>query len=265
MKNFNGRRFLSFFLEKEVKKLYGYPYLEFRFQEEIIMSTEQMKRCPLFAGLREEDLKRMRAVASLKHVGKKEILFGEGEEAKGFYVILSGKVKLYKISAEGKEQILHVVSAPDAFAEAALFLEGSYPAFAEALAESQLLFFPKREFIQLIERNPKLSINMIVSLSHFLRRFASLIEELSLKEVSSRVSKYLVDLSLKSAKEGKNPKEVDLDLSKNQLASKLGTISETLSRTLTKMKAKGIIDVRKNKIVILNQEALRESASGLKI
>ena len=229
------------------------------------MSTELLKRCPLFAGLKEEDLKRIRAVASLKQIGKREILFGEGEEAKGFYVILSGKVKLYKISPEGKEQILHVVSAPDAFAEAALFLEGSYPAFAETLADSQLLFFPKRDFIQLIEGNPQLSINMIVSLSHFLRRFASLIEELSLKEVSSRVAKYLIDLSLKSAKEGKNPKEVDLDLSKNQLASKLGTISETLSRTLTKMKAKGIIDVKRNKILILNQQALRESASGLKV
>jgi len=109
------------------------------------MSTELLKRCPLFAGLKEEDLKRIRAVALLKQVGKKQILFGEGEEARGFYVILSGKVKLYKISPEGKEQILHVVSAPDAFAEAALFLEGSYPAFAEALADSQLLFFPKKD------------------------------------------------------------------------------------------------------------------------
>jgi len=229
------------------------------------MSAELLKRCPLFAGLKEEDLKRMRAVASLKRVGKKEILFGEGEEARGFYVILSGKVKLYKISPEGKEQILHVVSAPDAFAEAALFLEGSYPAFAEALAESQLLFFPKKDFVQLIERNPQLSINMIVSLSQFLRRFASLIEELSLKEVSSRVAKYLIDLSLKSAKEEKDRSEVELDLSKSQLASKLGTISETLSRTLTKMRAKRVIDVKKNRIRILNRELLEEMASGMKI
>jgi CRP/FNR family transcriptional regulator len=229
------------------------------------MSTELLKRCPLFAGLREEDLRRIKAIANLKRVGKKEVLFSDGEEAKGFYVVLSGKVKLYKISPEGKEQILHVVSTPDAFAEAALFLEGSYPAFAEALVDSQLLFFPKRDFIRLIEKNPQLSINMIVSLSHFLKRFASLIEELSLKEVSSRIAKYLTDLSLKSSKEGKNPKEVELDLSKTQLASKLGTISETLSRTLSKMKAKGIIDVKKNKILILNREALDELASGLKI
>jgi len=229
------------------------------------MAIEVLKQCPLFAGLKEEDLRRIRAIASLKRVGKREILFSDGEEARGFYVILSGKVKLYKISPDGKEQILHVVSAPDAFAEAALFLEGSYPASAEALAESQLLFFPKRDFVRLIEQNPQLSINMIVSLSHFLRKFTSLIEELSLKEVSSRLAKYLMDLSLKSAKGGKNPKEVDLDLSKTQLASKLGTISETLSRTLSKMKAKRVIDVKKNRILILNREVLEELASGLKI
>ena len=229
------------------------------------MSSDLLRRCPLFAGLREEDLRMIKAIAKPKQLIRKEILFGDGEEAKGFYVLLSGRVKLYKISHEGKEQILHIVSAPDAFAEAALFLEGSYPAFAEALIDSQLLFFPKIDFIRLIERNPQLSINIIVSLSHFLRKFASLIEELSLKEVSSRIAKYLIDLSLKSSKEGKNPKEVELDLSKTQLASKLGTISETLSRTLAKLRAKGLIDVQRNQIVILDRQALEEVASGLKV
>ncbi len=174
-------------------------------------------------------------------------------------------MKLYKISPEGKEQILHVVSAPDAFAEAALYLEGTYPAFAEALDDCQLLFFPKRDFTQLIEKNPQLGINMIVSLSHFLRKFVVLIEELSLKEVSSRIAKYLMDLSIRSSQEGKNPKEVELDLTKTQLASKLGTISETLSRTLAKMKSKGIIEVKRNKITILDREALEELASGMKL
>ena len=229
------------------------------------MSIELLKRSPLFAGVGVKDLRRIRPIASLRQVGKKEILFSEGEEARGFYVVLSGKVKLYKISPEGKEQILHVVSAPDTFAEAALFLEGSYPAFAEVLSDSQLLFFPKRDFIHLIEKNPKLSINMIVTFSHYLKKFSLLIEELSLKEVSSRIAKYLIDLSLKSSKEGRNPKEVDLDLSKTQIAQKLGTISETFSRTLAKMKTKGIIDVKRNRILILDREALGELASGLKI
>jgi CRP-like cAMP-binding protein len=229
------------------------------------MSIELLRRCPLFAGLKEEDLKRIRDIASLRQIEKREVLFSDGEETRGFYVILSGRVKLFKVSPEGKEQILHIVSAPDAFAEAALFLEGTYPAFAEAMTDCQLLYFPKRDFIQLIEKNPQLSINMIVTLSHYLKRFASLIEELSLKEVSSRIAKYIIDLSMRSSKEGKSPKEVELDLSKTQLALKLGTISETLSRTLAKMKAKRIIDVKKNKIIILNREALEELASGLKM
>ena len=236
------------------------------------MFTDQLRRCPLFAGLQEKDLQKIRAIATPRQFQKREVLFSDGGEAKGFYVILTGKVKLYKISPEGKEQILHIVSAPDTFAEAALFLEGTYPAFAEALMDSQLLFFPKRNFIGLIEKNPQLSINMIVSLSQYLKRFASLIEELSLKEVSSRIAKYLIDLSLKLSKvdttrirEGKVSTEIELDLSKTQLASKLGTISETLSRTLAKMRAKKIIDVKKNRILILNRELLEEMASGMKI
>jgi CRP-like cAMP-binding protein len=236
------------------------------------MSTDQLRRCPLFAGLQEKDLQKIRAIATPRQFRKRDILFSDGGEAKGFYVILTGKVKLYKISLEGKEQILHIVSAPDTFAEAALFLEGTYPAFAETLMDSQLLFFPKRNFIELIEKNPQLSINMIVSLSQYLKRFASLIEELSLKEVSSRIAKYLIDLSLKLSKvdttrfrEGKVSTEIELDLSKTQLASKLGTISETLSRTLAKMRAKKIIDVKKNRILILNRKLLEEMASGMKI
>jgi len=92
-----------------------------------------------------------------------------------------------------------------------------------------------------------------------------LVEELSLREVSSRIAKYLLDLSVRSMKEGRIPKEVELDLSKTQLALRLGTISETLSRTLAKLKAKGLIDVRGNRIQILNREALGELASGIKL
>lgn len=229
------------------------------------MAIGLLKKCPLFAGLKEEDLKKVRAISVVKQAVKKEVLFSEGEEARGFYVILRGRVKLYKISPDGKEQILHVVSAPDSFAEASLFNEGIYPAFAETIEDSQILFIPKKEFIDMIEKNPQLSLNMIASLSHYLRRFASLIEELSLREVSSRVAKYLINLSIKRMKEGKNPNEVELDLTKTQLALKLGTISETLSRTLAKMKAKGVIDVQKNLIVILKRDVLEEFSSGIKV
>ena len=88
------------------------------------MSMDLLRRCPLFAGLKDEDLKKFGSIALPRSIRKKGVLFSEGEEAKGFYVILTGKIKLYKVSSEGKEQILHVVASPDAFAEAALFLDG---------------------------------------------------------------------------------------------------------------------------------------------
>ena len=228
------------------------------------ISIKLIKRSWLFAELNEKDLKKIVAITSLKKVGKQEILFSDCEEANGFYVVLSGKVKLYKVSPEGKEQIVHVISAPEAFGEASLFLKGSYPFFAETLSDCELLFFPKRDFLRLIKKNSRLSANMTVNLSQYVKRFASLIEDLSLKEVPSRIAKYLLDLSLKQLEGAKSSKEIELDLSRSQLASRLGTIRETLSKSLAKMKAGRIIDIKKNKILILNREALEKLASGLK-
>lgn len=229
------------------------------------MTTDLLRRCPLFSGLDDDDFGKIRRIALTKRIGKRKIVFSEGEPAKGFYVLLSGRVKLFKVSSEGKEQILHIVSAPDAFAEAALFLEGTYPAFAETLTDCEMAFFPKRDFVDLVTKNPQLSLNMIVSLSHYLKKFAVLIEELSLKDVSSRVAKYILDLSLKASAEGRAATEVDLDVSKTQLALKLGTISETLSRTFAKLKAKRVIDVRRDRIRILDRKVLEQVASGLKV
>lgn len=227
--------------------------------------TRLLKRSALFAGLNEKDLGKVIAIASLRQVRKGEILFSDCEQPNGFYVVLSGKVKLFKVSPEGKEQIILVVSAPDTFAEASLFLQGSYPLFAETLSDCRLLFFPKRDFLRLIKKNVQLSTNMIVTLSHYVKRFSSLIEDLSLKEISARIAKYLLDLWIEQSKEGRTAKEVELDLNRSQLALRLGTIRETISRTLAKMKAKGIIDIKKNRIVIQNRETLEKLAAGLKV
>ncbi len=224
-----------------------------------------LKHVPLFAGLNEEELKKIRTIAAAMQVEKRKILFSDCEESDGLYVLLSGKVKLYKVSPEGKEQIIHVISPPDTFAEASVFLKGSHPFYAETMSDCQLLFLPKRDFLPLIKKNPRLSANMTVALSQYVKRYASLIEDLSLKEVPSRIARYFLDLSLRQSKEAKSTEEVELHLSRSQLASRLGTIRETLSKNLAKMKAKGIIEVKKNRILILDREALERVASGLKV
>ena len=229
------------------------------------VSVKLLRRFHLFIGLNEKEFKEIIAIASLKRVEKEEILFSDCEEANGFYVVLSGKVKLYKVSPEGKEQIVQVISAPESFGEASLFLKGSHPFYAETLNDCQLFFFPKRDFHRLIKKHPRLSAKMTVALSQCVKRYASLIEDLSLKEVRSRIAKYLLDLPLRQLKRARSTEEVELDLSRAQLASRLGTIRETFSKNLARMKTEGIIDVKKNKVLILNREALEKMAAGLKV
>lgn len=229
------------------------------------MPLRSLKHVPLFAGLNEEELKEVRAIGVPMQVARREILFSDCEESNGLYVLLSGNVKLYKVSPEGREQIIHVISAPDTFAEASIFLRGSHPFYAETLSDCQLLLLPKRGLQRVIKRSSRLSANMNIALSQYVKRYASLIEDLSLKEVPSRIARYLLDLSAKQSKEAKSSEDIEVDLSRSQLASRLGTIRETLSKSLAKMKAKGIIDVKRSRILILDRGVLEKMASGRKL
>lgn len=217
-----------------------------------------IKTCPMFAGTTEEDLDNLASVCRSRLHERGEVLFSEGEEAQGFYIVASGKVKIYKLSPEGKERILHIVHPGSTFAEAAIFGIGRYPAYAEPLEKSALLFFPKREFLTLLHEHSQIAINMIGGLSRFLRQFATQIEELTFKDVPSRLARYLLDLA------GPKAVQVDLPISKSQLASNLGTVSETLSRTFRKLSDDELIEVRGRTIAILDRERLEDLASSYK-
>jgi CRP/FNR family transcriptional regulator len=221
------------------------------------------KKSPLFSGLGEREITELEAISTSKRYPSGALIFSEDEEARGFYVVMSGRVKIYKLSPEGKEQILHIVSPGQTFAEAALFGDSTYPAFAESLVETRVLYFPKESFVNLIRNNPQISLNMIASLSQWLRKFVNLVEELSLKDVSARLSKYLMDLSAQSGRSAERGIEFELDINKSQLASQLGTISETLSRALRKLRERRIIEVEGKKITILQMEALEDVSSGI--
>jgi CRP/FNR family transcriptional regulator, dissimilatory nitrate respiration regulator len=163
-------------------------------------------------------------------------------------------VKIYKLSPEGKERILHIVHPGGTFAEAAIFGNGLYPAYAEPLEKSQLVFFPKNEFLNLLHDHSQIAINMIGGLSRFLRQFATQIEELTFKDVPARLARYLLDLA------GDEAESVELPISKTQLASNLGTVSETLSRTFRKLADDAIIEVRGKVIDILDSDRLEDLA-----
>lgn len=208
----------------------------------------------LFSGLPEEQLDKIAEIAITKNFGKGESIFFEGEPGIGFYMVSRGKVKIFKTSFDGKEQILHIFGPGEPFGEVPVFHGNPYPANAEALSECEVLFFPRTEFVGLITTQPSLALNMLAVLALRLRRFTTQVENLSLKEVPGRLASYLYYLM----EEQQRQDRVVLDIPKGQLASLLGTSSETLSRIFNKMSEEGLIRVEGKTIFILDGQRLSE-------
>jgi len=215
---------------------------------------------PLFRGLSQKQLDELVRTFPRERHGPGEVIFTEGEEANGFYILLAGMVKVYKLSPEGKEQILHIIGPGEPFAEVALFSETVFPACAEAIQESEIMFFSRKGFQRLVQDDPSIVMNMLAILSQRLKYFTRLVEDLSLKEVPQRLATYLLFLA-----ENEGSSDVSLRISKGQLASLLGTIPETLSRIMSKMSAQGLFEMRGRRITILNRRALGDLAAGQKL
>ena len=206
----------------------------------------------LFGGMSAEHLDEIEKISVFKEYGRGETIFFEGDPGNGFYMVATGRVKIFKTSLSGKEQILHIFGPGEPFGEVPVFHGQPFPANATALEKTQLIFFPRKDFVKLVHTMPSLVMNMLAVLSMRLRRFATQIENLSLKEVPARLAGYLLYLS----EEQGNVEKVELQISKGQLASLLGTIPETLSRIFAKMSDEGLIRVEGKKISLLDREGL---------
>jgi len=219
---------------------------------------DYIARVPLFEGLPPEQIEDLAMIVTDQTFGKGEAIFSEGEDADGFYVVITGRVKIFKLSPDGKEQILHFFGPGEPFGEVPVFTGQHFPASAEVMEESRVFFFPRKSFVDLIKRNPSLALNMLAILSKRLRRFAALIDDLSLKEVPGRLAAYLLYLS----DQNKGAKVLELAVTKAQLASLLGTIPETLSRILGKLSSQGLIESDGRRIRIMDREGLRDLAES---
>ncbi len=213
---------------------------------------EILRTCTLFSGLPEQQLLELAAIGFEKSFGKGENVFFDGDEGIGFYLVATGKVKIYKMSPAGKEHILHIFGPGEPFGEVPVFHGQPFPASAECLVASKVIFFPRQRFVDLVHKNPSIALNMLAILSMRLRRFTSQIEDLSLKEVPARLAGYLLFLQ----EEQGGGEVIELEISKGQLASLLGTIPETLSRIFAKMSDEELINVDGRKITILDRESL---------
>ncbi|HLE12867.1 MAG: hypothetical protein A2504_13445 [Bdellovibrionales bacterium RIFOXYD12_FULL_39_22] len=191
----------------------------------------------LFSNLDSTSIEQIAAESLRVDIVRGELLFSDGMEALAFFVLINGMIKIYKISDEGSEQILHIHQSGDIIAEGAIFDKQKYPANGIALQNCTLVKIPKDAFVSLIMKNPEVALKIMGSYSRRLRMFVSMIEDFTLKDLEQRLVKYII----RNSKKKGAINYCELNVSKKELASLLGTIPETLSRALTGLKNKGYL------------------------
>ena len=223
-----------------------------KFRQVVIENT--IRGCQLFIGLSASDISAIAAFIVPKHLAKGDYLFREGDRSEGFYVVQKGAVNVHRVGAGGKEQVIHVFRPIESFAEATLASEGGYPGDARAIEVSTVLLVPKRDFIELLRNRPELSLRMLGSMSQHLRVIVGLLDDLTLKDIETRLANWLLKQCPNPAANG--PVEVKLDRTKRVLAAEMGITSETLSRTLAKFRDQKLLRVSGKTIVITQPRKL---------
>lgn len=237
-----------------------------------------LKKISLFSDLSESELEKILSFSRHKKFSKGEILFFDTEPFHGFYCVLEGSVKLYKISPEGREHIVHIMSPYNTFGEVPVFENyeavlndrAAYPINATAIEDDTEVFIVSaKPFLSYLKQSPEISLKFLSTLSKRLKLLNNHIEGLTLHDIKRRLAKYIID-EYETAKKEKEKLEktkhiilkksdsIELNISKNDLASHLGTILETLSRTFKKLQDEKLIEVRGKKINILSFKKLKE-------
>ena len=221
-----------------------------------IAFVNTLRNCQLFTGLPQPDLEQIAAITSVKSLDKGQYLFHEGDGAQGFYIIQRGAVNVHRVNAAGREQIIHIFRAGESFAEGALATECGYPADARALEPTQVLLVQKHGILALLKRQPELALRMLGSMSSHLRVLVSQLEDLALKDVETRLANWLIKRCPDPQKE--KPANIELAMTKRVLAAELGTVSETFSRTLARLREQKLLVVQGRTITVLSPKRLSE-------
>jgi CRP/FNR family transcriptional regulator, dissimilatory nitrate respiration regulator len=220
--------------------------------------TSVLRRVGLFQDLEERYLLELVARSRRKSLGPGQTIFLEGDRADGLYVVLNGRVKVFKTSPRGREQTLMIMGPGETVGEVAVLSGEAYPASSEALESSEALYIPRQAFLDLVGREPEVAMRLLAALSSRLRAFASLIEDLSLRDVSERLAAHLLSL----ATPGGSAEIVDLKVSKTQLSAAVGTVPETLSRAFQQLARAGVLETSGRKVHIKDRGLLERLAGA---
>lgn len=214
-----------------------------------------MGESPLFCALKPGILELVALRGQVRGYEAGESVFEAGEPADRFFLVVKGRVKVFRLSPKGEEQVLHAYGPGATFGEAAMWAGGRFPAYSQALEPTALFTLSRDALRAAFSGNPDLAIGMMAGLSQKLRGFVQLVEDLSLKEVPARLASALLEESRRAGAD-----RFRLRRTKAELAASLGTIPETLSRGLRKLQDAGVIVVRGPEIRVLKPAELRKRA-----
>lgn len=217
--------------------------------------TEFLQSSPYFAGLDLPEIDSISGFVFEKKVGKGEVVTQEGDEAEALYFVVSGAVKCYKTSEEGKEQIIRIVLPGDSFNDVTVFDDGPNPASAEAMSAVLLRAIAKRDMERILRDHPKVVANATTVLAARIRHFLELVEDLSFRQVIGRIARLLLDY----AGDGTGPRP---RLTQQEMAAAVGTAREVVGRSLKTLHEEGAIRMERNRIVIVDREGLKLTAGS---
>jgi CRP/FNR family transcriptional regulator len=233
--------------------------------EQEAASLALLKRVAIFSGLSEQEFAFLTSHLLHRKYGAGELIFGEGDPCAGLYVVQSGNVRIFKSSASGREQVLSIDGPGSSIAELPVFDGGSYPASAQAVSNSTLLFFSRQDFQALCLQHPQVALKVLRVIGSRLRRLVGIIEELSFTTVRHRLIALLVRLGKAEGKRNGDAITLTLPANNSELAAQIGTVRELVSRNLSRLQAEGMIQVDNRKLEILSLKRLEselDASSG---
>jgi len=218
------------------------------------MEIEPLENIPLLSSLPEPVRREVFRHGQKRSYGPGEVISLEGEPPEAVHFVLRGRVKVYKLSPEGRAQVLAQLRPGDIFNLVPALDGGPNPATAEALDQVTMYVFPCQSFIQMVKRYPDLAWAILENLAQRLRHLTALVEDLSFRTVRGRLAKLLLEQASKGQVEREGW------LTQEEMAARLGTVREVVSRSLRSLEEEGLIRIARHRIIILDREALEEQA-----
>lgn len=219
--------------------------------------TEVLATSALLSSLSQEEVRNLSRRTVRKRAQSGELLFSEGERCHGLQIIASGRVRIFKTSANGREQVLAINEPGESIAELPVFDDGTYPASAVAIEDTQIAFISQRDFHAYCVEHPEVALKMLAVVGSRLRRLVGLVEELSFTTIRQRLVASLLRLAETRGIKTQNGVEFQLPSTHQELANELGTVRELISRNLMRLQAEGLLVVSGRDIVVKDVAGLK--------